>query len=327
MKQIIFDTRKMEENEMRLPDYDFFLSDAVVAVGTVKRWNGKFPNYHFVGDYFKGTFLSDIYCYRERDTEDFCLFIEDGEVYMELFHHDGTNCYLLRILNDDEDEETLFDFCTDNFRKRDYPCTDNCPGRTLYGSMGFNVQEVMAMYKKELDILKTVLNEDDAIYKYHIVPESDETEKYGIGANPYCWYFCVGTKGSDDIGGMLEDTLCRLIDFGCSEDEIFAITGMKKISGPLEDCDEIISIDLGYCMLSMMDFEGLLDYESAQKEKKAYYAENYLGDRSSFIYAVSPDMALRTVIYDTGINDGWTVQEYSVQNFPESVEYNAIPRH
>ena len=91
---------------------------------------------------------------------------------------------------------------------------------------------------ERMDILKELLQEDEVI------------ATYGISGS-YSSYNCIIGSGSDDISGALEDTLHRLIENG-NEDELYSIMGAfipsDEEMAELEEFDEYVSIDLGYCL-------------------------------------------------------------------------------
>lgn len=74
---------------------------------------------------------------------------------------------------------------------------------------------------------------------------------YGTSAEYYSRH-CIVRSGSTDIAGALEETLHRILENDGTEEDVYAIMGASIPSEEereaLEEFDEYINIDLGYCI-------------------------------------------------------------------------------
>ncbi|MCC2253579.1 hypothetical protein LKD70_03860 [Ruminococcus sp. CLA-AA-H200] len=109
-----------------------------------------------------------------------------------------------------------------------------------------------------------------------LVDFTEETiAEYATSADTCNKYHCIIPNDSDDISAALEDTLHRLIEAGADDDEIRSIMCAEKIDPQTEDSDEIIQIDLGYCICGqMLMFQKLEQVQEYRSYCMQWYAEH-----------------------------------------------------
>ena len=89
--------------------------------------------------------------------------------------------------------------------------------------------------------IRTIINEDEKIAKYFFT-------------GSYFEYQCIipkDYKAGDDISGLLEMTLHRILENGGTEDDVLGIMGAVK-GYEDEEYEEYIDIDLGYSLPGLL---------------------------------------------------------------------------
>ena len=142
-----------------------------------------------------------------------------------------------------------------------------------------------------------------------LLTEGENVAMYVLEGEYVCRY-CIESDFSNDIGGALEETLHRLLQYDFSPEEIYEITGMSQEEGT-------ISIDLGYSMPSLLSYTpNIISYADAVKERKVYLIRNYLpgNNTSAITYALNEELAIKEIQSLTSQQDGWYTEEFTVDD-------------
>ena len=73
---------------------EFFKDKKIICFGSVGRWNGTFRG----GEIFES--FEDAYCRMTKDCDYVKIYEEDGHLYIQCSHHDGTNNFEIKVLTE-----------------------------------------------------------------------------------------------------------------------------------------------------------------------------------------------------------------------------------
>lgn len=97
-----------EDRQLIKEELENAYKEPVAIIGYVKRWNGKIPVYRSLDS------IVDIF---ERDNgDDLVLYIKDGQLRMDVIHHDGTNSYTIYKFREDHENMDMEDEFEDSER-------------------------------------------------------------------------------------------------------------------------------------------------------------------------------------------------------------------
>ena len=142
---------------------------------------------------------------------------------------------------------------------------------------------------KPVEILQSMLLPDETISTYVI-------------ANEYHKYYCISQKDKTDLGGFLEDTLHRLLDFQYDEEDIHNITGMVITDNPK------IPIDLNYGIIDDILYyeKNINDYQTIIKNYKPFLIKTLNPDEHHryIVIAYNEETAVRQTASEHNIPIG-----------------------
>lgn len=80
---------------------DFPMDCPVLAIADIGRWNGRFKGYKLYEHFNLKELL--------YDKDDFCIYIENNNLWIRDSHHDGTNYIMYRAIKENTNYENLLD--------------------------------------------------------------------------------------------------------------------------------------------------------------------------------------------------------------------------
>lgn len=127
-------------------------------------------------------------------------------------------------------------------------------------------------FEKEPVTLESLLEKGEVIAEYKLTSE-------------YVLRNCIIQIDSTDISAALEDTLHRLIDAGCTSEQIFEIMGaFDPIETNESDIEDFLTIDLGYILPGYIEmFMKKLDEKTDNNNSKADKKSVEFLENKSFI--------------------------------------------
>ena len=144
---------------------------------------------------------------------------------------------------------------------------NNIMGNVLYETSGTSgaYYDTFSDLKKDIVYIKPYV--ENILKLLEMIDDDETVAAYGyIGSVPFdrvC--LAIAKTDSDDISGMLEDTLYRLLDNSADEDEVYRIMGAEQED--LTDDEDQIIIDLGYCIPGQITCWNVLDIFGNDKEE------------------------------------------------------------